>query len=300
VRIGFRDAAMPGHRHHRVSVMTPEQAGALWADLGRAAARTVGPILGGWASWTFELDGTWILQVARKAEVAAGHQRQAQLLPELARAMSVAVPEPVEFGTWHGCTYLAYRKIPGRPLTPQDNWRDLAKVLQELHEFPLDRAAAALGVPATNQIWRSKYADLWSDVRTRVLPTLDHDLRVAVDVRFTEFLDSAWDFPPTLVHADLGAEHVLVDQTGSVSGLIDFETAAIGDPAVDFAALLPTLGEGRVHALMEAYGRPVDLQRMRGYHWLGSLFAVQYGMDSEDPETIRDGVAGLRARLQVN
>jgi aminoglycoside 2''-phosphotransferase len=198
-----------------------------------------------------------------------------------------------------GAPTWAYRKIPGRPLTPQDDWRGLAPVLQRLHDFSPDRASAALGVPATHQVWRSRYVDLGADVRARVLPALDRDLRAAVDVGFTEFLDALQDFPPTLVHADLGAEHVLVDQRRSIAGLIDFETATIGDPAVDFAALLPTLGETRVHTLIKAYGRPVDLHRVRYYHWLGSLFAVRYGMDTEDPETIRDGVAGLRARLRV-
>jgi aminoglycoside phosphotransferase (APT) family kinase protein len=48
-----------------------------------------------------------------------------------------------------------------------------------------------------------------------------------------------------LVHRDLTPEHVLVDARGSVVGLIDFEDATVGDPAITaetVAALRTRLG----------------------------------------------------------
>ena len=45
----------------------------------------------------------------------------------------------------------------------------------------------------------------------------------------------------TLIHGDLGAEHVFVD-AGRITGIIDWGDAAIGDPALDHGHLLRDLG----------------------------------------------------------
>jgi aminoglycoside phosphotransferase (APT) family kinase protein len=42
-----------------------------------------------------------------------------------------------------------------------------------------------------------------------------------------------------LVHNDLGPEHVLVDEETTLPiELIDFESAWVGDPAIDFVGLM--------------------------------------------------------------
>jgi aminoglycoside 2''-phosphotransferase len=77
------------------------------------------PIVGGWASWTFEVDGRWTVRFPRTAEVANGHERE-RLLPELAAHVTFAVPRPEFRGVYRGLPFDAYEKLPGEPLTARD------------------------------------------------------------------------------------------------------------------------------------------------------------------------------------
>lgn len=260
--------------------------------------RAVAAIPGGWASWTFDIDGAWILRIARRQDVAAAHRRELRLLPLLADAVSFAVPRPEHVGEWAGHVFLAYRKIAGRALEPGDAVIEVAAMLRALHGFPADVARNALGCAGTTEEWRHGYADLWRETSTSALPLLDGELRDVLAARYAAFLAGAGDFTPVLVHRDLGVEHVLVDPaTRRPVGLIDFEDAAVGDPAIDFAGLLASLGGRRTQEVLDAYGGPVGLERVRDYWWIGSLHAVLYGVRFDDAAIRDDGIAGLRGRL---
>jgi Phosphotransferase enzyme family len=104
---------------------------------------SVQQIHGGWASFTFLVNGDHILRFARTAEVAAGYRREVALLPALAGAVSFRVPEPdFFFEAAAGGTCMGYPAIDGRPLTSSDDWSSLAGVLRELRSFPADVARA--------------------------------------------------------------------------------------------------------------------------------------------------------------
>lgn len=259
---------------------------------------SVEEIRGGWGSFTFLVNGDHILRFARTPTVAAAHRREAALLPRLAGAVSFRVPEPDFFGSW-GCdrTCIGYPLIPGRPLTATDGWRSLADLLRELHTFPADSAREALGQPGTVTDWRCRYQALLDQVVRSAPRVLDAGLMAALTGEFTAFLKQDWDFTPVLVHRDLAPEHVLVDDTGRIVGLIDFEDAAVGDPAIDFAGLLPLLGCDRVDELLVAYGRPVDRDRVRTYWRLAPVHDLLHGIDTCSRTITATAVADLRARL---
>ncbi|HYS39627.1 MAG TPA: phosphotransferase [Pseudonocardiaceae bacterium] len=247
-------------------------------------------IHGGWGSLTFLVDGEHdhILRFARTAEVAAAHRREAALLPLLARSVSFAVPVPDFFRDWGGRTCMGYPLIVGRPLTVDDDWRALAGVLRELHGFPVEQALGSE--------WRAYYERLWTDVTNEVVPVLDTGLRASLVRAYQRFLDGAWDFTPVLVHRDLAPEHVLVDD-GRIVGLIDFEDATIGDPAIDFAGLLPILGWARIETLIADYGRPISRDRLRCYWWLVPVHELRHGLATGDQAIIDTAVAELRKRV---
>ncbi len=259
---------------------------------------TVRQIHGGWASFTFLVDGRdggHILRFARTAEVAAAHRREAALLPLLARSVSFAVPAPDFFRDWGGRTCMGYPLIPGRALTVDDDWPALAGVLRELHGFPVDAAREALGQDGTQ--WRAYYEHLWTNVTNEVLPVLGPALGAALESAYRQFLDGDWDFTPVLVHRDLAPEHILVDDDGRVVGLIDFEDAAIGDPAIDFAGLLGILGTARIETLIAEYGRPINRDRLRCYWWLVPVHELRHGLATGDRAIIDTAIAELRQRI---
>jgi aminoglycoside phosphotransferase (APT) family kinase protein len=264
---------------------------------------SVRPIEGGWASFTFEVDGRYIARFPRNASIARSTRAELDLLPRLGPIVDFAVPTVRWQGTRDGFPFFVYESIPGRAVTPRDLdahpglVHELASALRQLHGanpsiVPRDPATDPMGA------WRASYAELRAAAQRRVAPLLD--------AAVAEHLATAWDdfeaslsFTPALVHADLGLEHVLVEH-GHVTGIIDWEDAGLGDPAIDFVGFHIGLGAERTERIMNAYdaGDPALRQRIPHYVWIGAIHAVLYGLDEARPEIVRHGVQGLGERLR--
>jgi aminoglycoside 2''-phosphotransferase len=162
-------------------------------------------------------------------------------------------------------------------------------MLRELHGVPWQDGSVAA--------WREYYERLWADVTSEVLPVLDAALRAALVRAYRRFLDGDWDFTPVLVHRDLAPEHILVGDDGRIVGLIDFEDATVGDPAIDFAGLLPILGPTRIETLIADYDRPISRDRLRCYWWLVPVHDLRHGLATGDQAIIDAAIAELRQRV---
>ncbi|HEY1175384.1 MAG TPA: aminoglycoside phosphotransferase family protein [Phytomonospora sp.] len=268
---------------------------ALLGHLGVTAPAT--PIHGGWASWTFDVGGDRILRVARNDEIAAAHRREERLLPELARHLDFAVPVPETVGEFGEHTYMLYPRLPGRAIRVGDRVGEVAGMLRELHSFPADRAAVLLGCRVDG--WRGEYTADRAWIESDVMPRLAPGLRAVVAKRYDEAVDGLTGFTPVLVHRDLGTEHILCDEDGSPTALIDFETALVGDPTIDFVGLWVTFGEEVTRGLIAEYGGQVSYDRLRFYVWMGAVHAIRYGVQEGDDALVDDAVAGLTARLEM-
>jgi len=282
----------------------------------RAALARVGlepgeikPIEGGWANWTFDLDGQLIVRFPRNDSVALATHRELALLPELAPALSFAIPAPSHAGTWRDRPFFAYPRVAGDAFS--DAFSDghapapafahaLAAMLAELHAFSLERAAHLLRVGRPDTAWLARYEDLWPTVRDVALPEMDRELAEEVARRYHRLIDDPPAFPPCLVHNDLGPEHVLVDDGGAPTGLIDFEDASVGDPAVDLTWWIAMLGEGSRPDLLRNrdWGDRLD-ERLGFYRWMGSVHAVIYGVTEGVDEERVGGVEEARRRLAL-
>ncbi len=269
--------------------------------------RVVTPILGGWANWTFELDGSSIVRFPRNDSVALATHRELLLLPELAmHATAFEAPQPSNVGTWRDRPFFVYPRVDGTALDVIDRpieWSgSIGFALRDLHAFPVDRAASLLRLGPPDAVWRSRYEDLWDVVSAIALPEMDR--RLADDVRrhYSEVIGTPPTFPPCLVHNDLGPEHVLIRCDGAAPpvALLDFEDATVGDPAVDFTPLVAFLGPAALPDLLG--GRDVGdrlSERLWFYRWMGSVHAVIYGVTSGVEEERVGGLTELRRRLAL-
>jgi aminoglycoside phosphotransferase (APT) family kinase protein len=262
-------------------------------------AARIRPVGTGWDSDAYEVDGEWIVRFPRRPEVAQWLRKEAALLPELAPALSVRAPR-FEHVSLDEPVYLAHRKLAGRPLEPHTATRAvgvrLGRFLAELHGFDVERARR-LGVP--EPAWAAAQAAFAAALRARVFPLLSTDERSRAERMLEGFLALGFEFRSALVHGDLGAEHVLVDEAGELA-VIDWSDARIGDPALDFAWLLHGLGREFADALAAAYGRSLDAAfrlRALAYHRLGPWHEVLYGLDHARDDLVASGLAGIRARL---
>ena len=164
---------------------------------------------------------------------------------------SVSLPVPRVLRTWPARGAMAMERVPGSPLLER---------LDRLGPHQADRLAGRLGglVAELAAVPTAEVAHLVPED----LPALDDLLAEARETGARpELLDlvpassraALEDFMagdpgidearvPVLVHGDLGAEHVFVDDEGTVTGVIDWSDAALGDPALDLGLVLRDLG----------------------------------------------------------
>jgi aminoglycoside 2''-phosphotransferase len=220
-------------------------------------------------------------------------------------------------GTWDGVqagegTAQSRPKNVGRQLWPrtQDGEavqsagpaRQLGEFLTSLHWFPLSQAVALGITSGDGASWREEYQTFYGTVQQRVLPLLDEPTGDNLSGVWGEFVDDPdnFRFRPALVHRDLCAEHILFDPgQGCISGILDWEDAAIGDPAFDFAGLLD-LGPEFVQEVWATYRGPRDggmLNRARFYRGIVPCHEVLFGLDFGLPGHTSTGLKELRSRF---
>ncbi|RRO18268.1 macrolide 2'-phosphotransferase [Saccharopolyspora rhizosphaerae] len=210
-------------------------------------------------------DGThWVLRVPRRRAVSELIEGERRLLAHLRPRLPVALPD------WEICTpeLIAYRRLEGRPLGPEHPttlehqwWREptegffteLGAVVAARHRTQLSEVER-LGIPV------SGHRDLREEV--------DDHLRLARGMfvvpaekvaRWRSWIDDdhSWSGPADLrlVHADLHPGHTLVDESGQLTGILDWTDAAVDDPALDFVAVHNAFGEGGLTRLLAGYAQ---------------------------------------------
>ncbi|MDQ6657200.1 MAG: phosphotransferase [Actinomycetota bacterium] len=197
--------------------------------------------------------------------------REARLLKVVASRVSIPVPAPRFVDEEAGVLaypLLAGLSLLGRTPSPAAGLR-LGRFLRELHDTdPADVADIVPGEGADPQEWLDGLvgpADLLAVLRGSVPPPARQR---------------------TLVHADLGAEHVL-ERDGQLTGIIDWSDAAIGDPALDFARLYRDFGPSFLTTTLKAYGGMDDpeeaMARIRFFARCAALEDLAYGQDTGHP-----------------
>ncbi|MFI6295573.1 phosphotransferase [Nonomuraea sp. NPDC050790] len=197
----------------------------------------------------------------------------------LVRAHGLPAPEVVEVRA--DC--LVTRLLPGVPLserTPVDPGA-LAALLLRLAAVPHDGAAT----------WRAQWPALADEVRRRVAPLLSPGPRRRALAEVEAAVETAASAPAGFVHGDLGGANVLIDQ-GRVSGVLDWDEAGAGDPAVDFAALAVSSPEPVRRALAIRF--PDLAGRATIYAATFALQEAVHGLLHEEPEAVEAGLSSYR------
>jgi aminoglycoside 2''-phosphotransferase len=262
------------------------------------AGRDVVRVDQGWDFDVYVVDEEWVVRVPRRPAVARRVPPEVALLGLLAPALPVAVPRFEAVGA-DGAAWVAYRRLEGEPLAAGAPAPEVAAFLSALHAFPVESAIRA-GIPAGD--WRGTMAEELTEFELCVFPLLHPSERRKAERAFRGYLedDASFAFRPALIHADLGPEHLLCGPDGRLEAVIDWTDARIGDPALDFAALLHGLGTGFAADLLAGYERRHDStleERARFYRLLGPWHEVTYGLSLELPEYVESGLAGIRERL---
>jgi aminoglycoside phosphotransferase (APT) family kinase protein len=248
-----------------------------------------------------------VFRIPRQEGTANGHALESRVLPLLAPRLPAPVPLP-EWRIEPGhpdfpLGAIGYRKLPGHHPTPENLAENLALASQladflaALHAFPLDEAER-LGLHA----WlEPRESLLWH--RDQVVPALEDLLEPGEYARVLRWWDAVLvgceleRFEPAVRHGDPWYGNVLVDESGRLAGVLDWEGLEIGDPAADLAAQV-YLGPRFLRAVLDRYAssdpgfeRRVEL-RAQQREFDGIRISLELGDDAELAESIRKLRAG--------
>lgn len=138
-----------------------------------------------------------------------------------------------------------YRYVDGRPANVRGARererlaRVLAAFVSRLHAVDVARLAGC--DVRRYEPWRDEFAPM---VR-RVLPHLAPRTASWLQGRAERLADFSDRLPaPVLIHADLKPTHVILDSTGEIVGVLDFESIPVTDPAFAVLSHLAELRTG--------------------------------------------------------
>ncbi|MER5252337.1 viomycin phosphotransferase [Streptomyces sp. NPDC002855] len=252
-----------------------------------------------------------VVRFARTEAAAARLTTRATALRALAGlGLGFRTPAPLLAGGAHGTDeppYLVLSRVPGAPLA--DGVLDhpevadsvaaqYATLLPALARAGADERARGALPRAPEGEWR-RFA---ADVRAELFGLMSGAGRLRAG-RQLAALDGLPHLTGALVHGDLGGENVLWDDAGGrprLSGVVDWDEAALGDPAEDLAAIDADYGEelldrvcDRVLALggwsQADTGVGARAATIRGTFALQQALAAYRDGDAEE---LADGLAG--------
>ena len=219
--------------------------------------------------------------------------------------LPLAVPDPIYANLEQpvGRAFAGYRMIPGEPL-----WRDtfraitdpgvvraladqVAGFLRALHSVPVGDLGIELPLHDTHE----ESAGIYARIREKLFGFMRPDARDWATGHFERFLSDAGNaqYRPVLKHGDFGTSNILFDDGRQrITGIIDFGSSGLGDPAYDFAGILSSYGEGFVGQCARAYPEvEAFMGRIRFYQGTFALLEALFGIENGDEEALRAGLA---------
>ncbi len=261
--------------------------------------------------------GEYVLRIAPPSDAVfcfyeRGMMRQEPGLHALLREKTrVPVARVVAFDDSHSVIprdYILMERLPGRPLT--EAWGvdtdhvfgQVGRCLAEVHALHAERYGY-LGEhrPMEPQpTWADAFHVMWNTLIDDIVAVGYYGDEESGHLR--RLLDGSIRFfdrpvPASLLHMDIWHQNLLVDASGALTGIVDWDRALWGDPEIEFA-VLDYCGVS-VPAFWEGYGRPRDLspeaRRRQVFYLLYELqkyIVIRAGRN-------RDPAAARRYKAQV-
>ncbi len=189
---------------------------------------------------TYRLGEHMLIRMPTAADYALKVPKEQELLPQLAKRLSVSIPAPIKMGkpsADYPYPFSIYKWLPGKSinlltLTAQEKEQlafDLAKFLKELQAMNDVEGPE----PGQHNWWRGDHVSVYDKGAREQIAELAEIIDVTQALAlWNHACATRWDKTPVWIHGDFAIGNILMGG-GRLSAVIDFGGAAVGDPACD-------------------------------------------------------------------
>jgi aminoglycoside phosphotransferase (APT) family kinase protein len=189
---------------------------------------------------TYRLGEGLLMRMPTEPSYALKVPIEQELLPKLAKGLSLPIPVPVKVGKAsadYPYPFSIYKWLPGKSLnllSLRDSEKeqlafDLAQFLKELQAITDLQGLA----PGQHNWWRGDHVSVYDKGAREQIGALDALIDTARALTLWEkACATQWDKEPVWVHGDVAIGNILIEE-GKLSAVIDFGGVAVGDPACD-------------------------------------------------------------------
>ena len=189
---------------------------------------------------TYRLGEHMLIRMPTAADYALKVPKEQELLPKLAKRLSVSIPAPIKMGkpsTGYPYPFSIYKWLPGKSinlLTLIDQEKeqlafDLAKFLKELQAINDVEGPE----PGQHNWWRGDHVSVYDKGTREQIAELAEIIDASKSLAlWDQACATRWNKAPIWIHGDFAICNILMD-SGKLSAVIDFGGAAVGDPACD-------------------------------------------------------------------
>lgn len=252
-----------------------------WADLPLERVRYEGT-----DNAIFRLGEELSVRLPRTKEKADAPAREQALLARLGPRLPLATPKVVTLGRpalGYPCAWAIHSWLPGRTADGEvpGAGPPLADFLLALHRIDTaDAPRASRGRPLAG-----------SDAFVERLRSCDgrFDVEAALALWEEALAAPPWSRPPVWLHSDLDSRNLVLSEDGTLTGVLDFGGAGIGDPAFDYAVALKVLPRGERDAFRSSLGvDDATWLRARGWTVQQCAMALSYYTPENNPPLVRE------------
>jgi aminoglycoside phosphotransferase (APT) family kinase protein len=228
----------------------------------------------------FRLGEELAIRLPRRDGPIEPGSKELEWLPKLAPLLQVEVPVPVAQGRpggeypwfWEIQTWVGGDVVPVEEIDQIQAARDLAGLVRTLHRINPAGAPEGRGISLQERDEEVRYWLARFDRAAQVTPEWERALAAR-----------PWHGPPVWHHGDLDARNWLV-RDRRISGVIDWGTMGVGDPAVDVMVAWKLHSAAARDAFREAF--PTDdatWERARGWVLSQAVAILAYYTPQNNP-----------------
>lgn len=236
-------------------------------------------------------------------------QEEMEILKYIQQFISVQTPHFIyhSFDNFEiGKVFTGYPLIEGEPLWKWNSGKaddevrskaiasQLVEFLIELHSIPVSSNQPEVLSRMFKNDPLEEMLLLHNNIQEKLHPFIKIEKQKELDQSFEKFQKNGAIMRDklTIIHGDFGASNIIWNpKTAEITGIIDFGSARIGDPAYDFAGILSSYGEQFFNLCISLYPNGDEIvERVKFYKSTFALQEALHGIDNNDQQAFEDGM----------